>query len=221
MAGPGDEIAAGAAGRSRLRASDADREQVISTLKAAFVHGVLAKDEFEQRVGHAFASRTHAELAALTVGIPAGIVAAQPPPAPAWVPGKAARAAICVSLALALLVVAAAMGAMGPGDLAERLFGVAVFFLPVCGVSTGGLLLLHSWLEKRARGQLPQRPAPGAGGQASRRPPSADPGRQLPPAGHGHRHTAEAARRRRPRSLPVRGRCAGGAPAARTAPASG
>lgn len=91
MAGPGDEIAAGAAGRSRLRASDADREQVISTLKAAFVHGVLAKDEFEQRVGHAFASRTHAELAALTVGIPAGIVAAQPPPAPAWVPGKAAR----------------------------------------------------------------------------------------------------------------------------------
>ena len=168
MAGPGDEIAAGAAGRSRLRASHADREQVISTLKAAFVHGMLAKDEFDQRVGRAFASRTRGELAALTADIPAGIVAAQPLRTPARVPGKAAKAAICVSLALALFAVAAAMGAMGLGDLAERLVGVAVFFLPVCGVFTGGLLFLHSWLEKRAGGQLPQGPAPGAGGQASR-----------------------------------------------------
>jgi hypothetical protein len=43
MAGPGDEIAA-AEGRSRseLRASHADREQVIEVLKAAFVQGRLA-----------------------------------------------------------------------------------------------------------------------------------------------------------------------------------
>ena len=58
MAGPGDEIAAGAAGRGRLRASHADREQVISILKAAFVQGMLAKDEFGLRVGQAFASRS-------------------------------------------------------------------------------------------------------------------------------------------------------------------
>jgi hypothetical protein len=37
MAGPGDEIAAGAGDRGRLRASHADREQVIDALKAAFV----------------------------------------------------------------------------------------------------------------------------------------------------------------------------------------
>jgi Domain of unknown function (DUF1707) len=49
MAGPGDERAA-AEGRDRgeLRASRADREQVIGTLKAAFVHGMLAKDEFDR-----------------------------------------------------------------------------------------------------------------------------------------------------------------------------
>jgi hypothetical protein len=35
MAGPEDEIAAGAGGRGYLRASHADREQVIETLKAA------------------------------------------------------------------------------------------------------------------------------------------------------------------------------------------
>jgi hypothetical protein len=48
------------------RASDADPEQVIGTLKAAFVQGRLTKDELDLRVGQAFAARTHAELAALT-----------------------------------------------------------------------------------------------------------------------------------------------------------
>ena len=73
MAGPGDEIAAGAGGRGHLRASHADREQVIDTLKAAFVQGRLDKDEFDLRVGQAFASRTYAELAAVTADIPAGL----------------------------------------------------------------------------------------------------------------------------------------------------
>ncbi len=63
MAGPGDKTAAGAAGRGRLRASHADCEQVIDTLKAAFVHGRLSKDELDMRVGQALASRTYAELA--------------------------------------------------------------------------------------------------------------------------------------------------------------
>jgi 8-hydroxy-5-deazaflavin:NADPH oxidoreductase len=56
----------------QLRASHADREQAIDTLKAAFVQGRLAKDEFDARLGQAFASRTFAELAAVTGDIPAG-----------------------------------------------------------------------------------------------------------------------------------------------------
>ena len=52
--------------RSELRASHADRERVIEVLKEAFVQGRLAKDEFDLRVGHAFAARTYAELAAVT-----------------------------------------------------------------------------------------------------------------------------------------------------------
>ena len=58
MTGPGDERAAGSAGRGRLRASHADPEQVIGILKAAFVQGMLDKDEFDLRVGQAFASRS-------------------------------------------------------------------------------------------------------------------------------------------------------------------
>jgi hypothetical protein len=80
IAGPGDEIAAPEGrGRDEIRASDADREQVIGTLKAAFVQGMLAKDEFDQRLGQAFAARTHAELAALTADFPVNLVAAPPP----------------------------------------------------------------------------------------------------------------------------------------------
>ena len=70
MAGPGDEMAAGAAGCGPMRASHADREQIIETLKTAFAHGRLTKDELDARAGRALAARTCAELAALTAEIP-------------------------------------------------------------------------------------------------------------------------------------------------------
>ncbi len=70
MAGPGDETAAGAGGHPDLRASHADRDQVIDVLKAAFVAGRLDRDELGLRVGQALASRTCAELAALTADLP-------------------------------------------------------------------------------------------------------------------------------------------------------
>jgi len=81
MAGPGDEIATGAGGRGRLRASHADREQVIDTLKAAFVQGRLDKDEFDLREGQTFAARTYAQLAVITADLLAGLTTAKPPQA--------------------------------------------------------------------------------------------------------------------------------------------
>jgi len=82
MAGPHDPAAAG---RDGLRAGRVDRGQVIEALKAAFVQGMLAKNEFDARMGQALASRTYADLAALTADIPPGPPAAGParPPAPA------------------------------------------------------------------------------------------------------------------------------------------
>ena len=84
MAGPEDEMAAGG-DRGRLRASHADRERVIDTLKAAYVYGLVTKDEFDARVSQTLASRTCAQLAVVTADIPAGLPAAPPPlrPAPA------------------------------------------------------------------------------------------------------------------------------------------
>ena len=69
-------------GRGGLRASDADREQAVEVLKAAFVQDWLAKAEFEAHVGRALASRTYAELAAVTADIAAPLSTVQPPNAP-------------------------------------------------------------------------------------------------------------------------------------------
>ena len=65
-------MAIAAMGRGHLRASHADRERVISALKSAFAAGLLAKDEFDRQVDRALASRTYADLAAVSAGITAG-----------------------------------------------------------------------------------------------------------------------------------------------------
>src|SRR6201989_1169214 len=85
MTGPQDPTAAG---HGRLRAAHADREQAIDTLKTAFVHGQLTKDELDTRAGQALAARTYADLAALTADIPPRPPAARPvrPPAAAPAP---------------------------------------------------------------------------------------------------------------------------------------
>ena len=74
----------GASGaRGQLRTADADREQAIDVLKAAFVQGLLTKDEFSLRVGRVIASRTYADLGALTADIPVWVAGTQPPAGPA------------------------------------------------------------------------------------------------------------------------------------------
>lgn len=112
MTGQGDDIAAYAGRRGRLRASHADREQVIEGLKAAFVQGRLTKDEFDLRVGQTLASRTYAELAAVTTEIPAGPTPALPPPEQSRPPVnndvKWGVAVITGIIALAALLVAVA-----------------------------------------------------------------------------------------------------------------
>src|ERR1700760_1614489 len=64
---------AAVADRGRFRASHADREQVIGTLKAAFVHGRLTEDELGARADRVYATRTYAELADVTSEVTADI----------------------------------------------------------------------------------------------------------------------------------------------------
>ena len=111
--GPGDEMAAGAAGRGRLRASHADREQVIGTLKAAFVQGRLTKDELDARVGQTLASRTYADLAAVTADLPAGLARTQPVRQPARAKARLA-ASVAVILCPAGIFASSRVGARCP-----------------------------------------------------------------------------------------------------------
>ncbi len=196
MAAPGDEIAAGAGGRGHLRASHADREQVISVLKAAFVQGLLAKDEFDLRVGQAFAARTYADLAALTADIPAGLTGAQrsPEPLPESANRKVVKAIACWTAALWSMFAAAAMAGVA-ADGANPLGGlvIAVVFIPFLVIPLAALLLFHAWLEKRASRQSSQGLPPGRGRSGIAAPSIGRPG-QTAPANQARdpRHTAEA-----------------------------
>jgi hypothetical protein len=78
MAKEGGAMAVATAGRGHLRASHADRERVISALKSAFAAGLLAKDEFDRQVDRTLASRTYADLAAVTADITAGGCGSKP-----------------------------------------------------------------------------------------------------------------------------------------------
>jgi len=94
-------MASGMMGRGHLRASDADREQLISTLKEAFAQGQLTRDELVARAGRALTSRTCGELAAITADIPALLIQAPPRPQPARKPAHMKAAACGAGLIIA------------------------------------------------------------------------------------------------------------------------
>ncbi|MGB6581753.1 MAG: DUF1707 domain-containing protein [Streptosporangiaceae bacterium] len=195
---PGDEIAADVRDDSHLIASQADREQVLGALKAAFVQGRLTKDEFDQRVGRALA--TYAELDALTADIPAGPIETQPS-APdreshnrkVIQRGTAAGAGVSMAFTAASVIVAG--GSAVVGAVAVPLVGLFV------AVLLAGLLTLLSWALEKGSGRQPlQGRLSGPSGKVSQRPASADSTKSPPQIPHGLEHTVEAARSHPPRS---------------------
>jgi Domain of unknown function (DUF1707) len=169
MAGPGDEMAAAAAGRGHLRASHADREQVIGTLKAAFVQGRLTQDEFDLRVGRAFASRTYAELAALTADLPAGLAAARPPGRPA--PARVLRPTKNLALTWAVcgfIPPAVFFGFLHDNPITWSVFVTLSGFYFMLWLAFG-LAMCDAWHQQRSGGQRSRRqrpPGPAQRGQA-------------------------------------------------------
>lgn len=71
-----------------ILASDAEREQTCEVLRQASVEGRITLDEFSQRVEHALAARTRADLQAITADLPA-ITADLPAVGPASHPVQA------------------------------------------------------------------------------------------------------------------------------------
>ena len=159
MVGPGDEMAPQAGGHGHLRTSDSDRAHVIDNLKAAYVDGLVTKDEFDARVSQTLASRTRAELALVTADLPA----AQQRPKAASAQGKALadanvrpgdRAIILAAVLAGLaLVISVSVGPFASPAAFLLLLGAA-------GSAVVSLFLLRSRIRgarrgKRSGGQLP------------------------------------------------------------------
>jgi hypothetical protein len=162
-AGSRDQGAADGTARGYLRASHADREQVIGKLKAAFVLGMLVKDELDVRVGQAFASRTYADLAAITADLPAGLAAAQLP-VPAQAQGEARIPRPGRVLAVATALTALYAGAwvyvlLSPNGGDEQAAVALIFwggFLYLIVLLFAGAQILADRQDQRSGGQSPR-----------------------------------------------------------------
>ncbi len=196
------------AGRDRLRVGHADREQVIETLKTAFVDGRLAKDEFDARAGRALAARTRADLVALTADIPAVPAAggAAPRPAPArrrpLAKGSAVSGGLLV-FAFGLILFAANVldphGLGNPYHPWSSLCAVVAIFATIAAMMIFAHGVGTSVEQRRSRRQLP--PRPGRGDQALETEPPAGTGHdQIPPSPRADQTRADlrAHRSRRP-----------------------
>jgi len=135
----------------RFRASDADREKVVDTLKAAFGQGRLTKDELDARIGHALTSQTCADLAALTADLPAGLTGAPPrcqPPRPPM--SKVAAGAVLIIPPPVMVAAALITGS----DLLSIL---SVLVMLVCSMAwiVAGAQLIANWHDRRSRREPP------------------------------------------------------------------
>jgi DUF1707 SHOCT-like domain len=146
--GPEDERASSP---GRLRASHADREQVISALETAFVQGRLDKEEFDARVGQALVSRTHADLAAITADIPVGPIGVRPEVRPAL----GVKSGICVTALAALLATVLWSAAWSAGSAAAGAAALAVSGIVIFTVFVTGYQMRESRHPGRSAGSLP------------------------------------------------------------------
>ena len=149
---------------------------MIETLKTAFVHGGLTRDELDARAGQALTARTCADLAALTADIPAAAGPARPP-APARrrpLARAAAGSGGCLVIAFAAVRVAFIFDPGGAGPDPYHSWAKPFMLLAVVAVLTAlGIVVLwvaSSVEQRRSRRQLPPRPGPGGHARDGERP---------------------------------------------------
>jgi len=158
-------------GAGHLRASRADREQVIDELKVAFVQERLTQDELDDRVGRALVAPTYADLSALTADLPvkrsSPSAVAQPQPIRLWdYTGVKVGAGGVGVVTLVTSVVAGVFG--GPGVAIALVIGFTIIAAIAAGFAA---LLIAAAVKLDARQQrrrLP--PTSGAASHPTRRP---------------------------------------------------
>jgi len=163
--GSGDDASLAAGRQGQLRASHDDREQIVTALKAAFVHGRLTQDELVTRTGQALAAMTWADLSALTADLPGGgpyapaVPAAAPPrrrPAGRSRRARAVRAAVLNVPPFAMVL--AAILTQEDGMMLPAILTLMLYWIVWAGA---GLQAYSNRLDRRsARKSLPPPTAP-------------------------------------------------------------
>ncbi len=109
---------------SSMRAASADRERAVDVLKAGFTEGRLTQDEYNDRMGRAYAARTYGELTALTADLPAGAMPVMWPPPAVYQPpastNSLARASMILGVAEFFSMGLTAVPAVICGHIAKR-----------------------------------------------------------------------------------------------------
>jgi len=130
-----------------MRAASTDRERAVDVLKAGFAEGRLSQEEYNDRMGRAYAARTYGELAALTADLPAGpyptawpVPVYQPPlPLPQAGTNSMAIAAMVLGVAEFFTAGLTAIPAVICGHIARRQMRLTA--QRGDGLATGGLVL--------------------------------------------------------------------------------
>jgi len=152
MAEPGNEMAADAGNDNQLLIY---RERVTRTLRAALVQGRLTEDEYDERIGQASASRSRAELAALTADLPVGQIDAsiRPPKAgDAWI-------GVGVIIAAASVIVAVLLTNLDNGGAFLAFIMAAVTLLVAPAASLAASWRRSASAARSSNSSLRRRPA--------------------------------------------------------------
>lgn len=136
-----------------MRVSNLDKERAIDVLKSGFAEGRLTKDEYDERVGEAYASRTYDDLAQLTADLPIGPLGAintqahplqQPvhPPYPArgHTNGLAVASLLCALLPGLPWFISIGLGLAARGQIKAR--GERGISLANAGIAISGFFIL-------------------------------------------------------------------------------
>ncbi|MBV9837405.1 MAG: DUF1707 domain-containing protein [Solirubrobacterales bacterium] len=142
--------------RGTLRASDAEREQIVERLRKAAAEGRLAAHELEQRVASALKARTYGELDATVSDLPGGRLARRRS-APHWTI-SAVRAHPVLLLAAIPVVLVAVAAVMALVVL------WTVVTLAVCLLGMRCRPYRGPWTYARRRGYIQPRSAAGRPG---------------------------------------------------------
>jgi hypothetical protein len=148
----------------QLRAADSDREKVAERLRQALEEGRLDLNEYDDRLGRAYAAKTYGELDGLLTDLPAPPPAKQPNPpavrrwlAAQWRPWVNV-VSICVAIWVLTAIVSVSLPYPWPIWVAVP-WGVVLLVRTAGGLTRGEPQL---WAARRARGGSPAVAGPAA-----------------------------------------------------------